>query len=301
MTRQGRKIDSCALPQAETGGGEIAALLAIFADNVQVYGADTEETPPTFIARTLIESGGIAFVRSIKAWVKYKSVGARDRFGLPKKISLVRDMGALSAPVRVDGKEVCVIPASPFFNVPAQTVARRVSTLAFISDAIAQNVDALRQISCIKYTNTDMETSVERAERDRREGKSTTRIYTPMGEDVSVMNFSPNAASHIQDLLALYVQTLEEIDAAVGRTTVGEKQERRISEEISVIENSACSSIDVLIDTFNRYCEWYKINGYMVRGSALNRLKRPAEPQEPQGEGTPDGEPKGPQSGGEGA
>lgn len=290
MTRQGRKIDPCALPFDYGQGGDVAPLLSIFADNVQVYGKDTESTPPTFIVRMLIENGGIAFVRSLKAWVKYKSVGARDRFGLPKKIALVRDMGVLSAPVRVDGEEICVIPASPFFNVPAQTVARRVATLAFISDAIAQNIDALRQIACIKYSNENMAESIAQAERDRQAGKSTTKIYSPMGEDVEIMNFAPAAQSFIPDLLSLYTQTLEELDAAVGRTNVGEKQERRISDEMTVIENAACSSIDVLIDTFNRFCAWYSIDAYAVRGSALNRVKTPVEPQDGAGEETPDGD-----------
>lgn len=283
MTRQGRRaIDPCIVPPAERGGGEVAALLSIFADNIQIFGADTETTPPTFISRVLIERGGVAFLRDIKEWTKFNSVGERDRFGLPKRISLVGDRGQLSAPVAVDGDRVCVIPAAPFFNVPAQTVARRVDTLGFISQAIAQNVEALRQIACIKYTNPAMAADVEKAERDRVAGKATTKIYTPMGDDVNVINFSPNAQSHITDLLALYVQTLQELDAAIGRTTVGEKQERRISEEMTVIENSACSAIDVTIDTFNRFCDFYKIDAYMVRGSALNRSKKPQEPQEPQ-------------------
>lgn len=285
MTRQGRRaIDPCIVPPAERGGGEVAALLSIFADNIQIFGADTETTPPTFISRVLIERGGVAFLRDVREWAKFNSVGERDRFGLPKRISLVGDRGQLSAPVAVDGDRVCVIPAAPFFNVPAQTVARRVDTLGFISQAIAQNVEALRQIACVKYTNPAMAADVEKAERDRVAGKATTKIYTPMGDDVNVINFSPNAQSHIADLLALYVQTLQELDAAIGRTTVGEKQERRISEEMTVIENSACSAIDVTIDTFNRFCAFYKIDAYMVRGSALNRSKKPQEPQEPQEE-----------------
>lgn len=297
MTRQGRKIDPCALPFDYGQGGDVAPLLSIFADNVQVYGRDTESTPPTYIARTLIERGAIAFLRDVGQWAAFNSVGRKDRYGIPKRIAIIGEGGRLSAPVDVDGNHVCVIPAAPFFNIPAANVARRVYTLNFISDAIAQNIDALRQIACIKYSNENMAESIAQAERDRRAGKSTTKIYSPMGEDVEIMNFAPAAQSFIPDLLSLYTQTLEELDAAVGRTNVGEKQERRISDEMTVIENAACSSIDVLIDTFNRFCTWYGIDGYAVRGSALNRVKTPVEPQDGADDQKPDEEGEGGKNG----
>lgn len=286
MTRQGRKIDPCALPFGYEQGGDVAPLLSIFADNVQIYGRDTENTPPTYIAKTLIERGAIVFLRDVGQWAAFNPIGRKDRYGIPKRIAIIGEGGRLSADV--DGARVCVIPAAPFFNTPAANVARRVDTLKFISDAIAQNIDALRQIACIKYSNESMAESIAQAERDRRAGKSTTKIYSPMGENVEIMNFSPAAQSFIPDLLSLYTQTLEELDAAVGRTNVGEKQERRISDEMTVIENAACSSIDVLIDTFNRFCTWYGIDGYAVRGRALNRVKAPVEPQDGAGDGTPD-------------
>lgn len=293
MTRQGRKIDPCALPFDHGQGGDVAPLLSIFADNVQIYGRDTESTPPTYIAKTLIERGAIAFLRDAGQWAAFNSVGRKDRFGIPKRIAVIREGGRITAPMDVDGGRVCVVPAAPFFNVPALNVARRVETLRFISDAIAQNIDALRQIACIKYSNENMAESIAQAERDRQAGKSTTKIYSPMGEAVEIINFAPAAQSFIPDLLSLYTQTLEELDAAVGRTNVGEKQERRISDEMTVIENAAYSSIDVLIDTFNRFCAWYSIDAYAVRGSALNRIKTPIKPQDGAGEEIPDGDGEG--------
>ena len=77
--------------------------------------------------------------------------------------------------------------------------------------------------------------------------------------------------------MAVYTQTLEELDAATGRATLGEKNERRITDEVTVIENAASSTIDVVIDTFNRFARWYGVDAMAARGSEVRRDAARAE------------------------
>lgn len=278
MTRSGRRrIDPCADPIAGQGG-ESASLLSVLVNNIQIFGADTENAMPTFIAKTLVTRGWVAFERVSKNWFAFNAQGKRTREGLPTKIRLIIDGGArLSEPVSAIDDDFCVIPATPMFNVPAWDVVKRVETLGFIQGAVGQNVDALRQIAAILYNDESLSASIAAAEADRQNGKPTTKIYTPIGSEVKLMNFSPDAKSNIPDLMSVYTQTMEELDAATGRATVGEKQERRITDEIAVIENAASSTIDVVIDTFNRFAEWYGIDAIAARGSSLHRV----EPETP--------------------
>ena len=141
-------------------------------------------------------------------------------------------------------------------------------------------MDALRQIAAVVYNDKTLTASIQKAEADRAAGKSTTSVYAPMGSEVKLLNFSPDAKSNIPDLMAVYTQTLEELDAATGRATLGEKNERRITDEVTVIENAASSTIDVVIDTFNRYAKWYGVDAMAARGSEVRSEAAPAQETE---------------------
>ena len=289
-TRTGRQcfIDPCLSKYAETGHN--APFLSILINNIQIFGSDTEDTPPHFISKTLVMNGGIAFLRKDKKWAAFRSVAPADYAGIPKKIRLVGDLGKLSAPMYVDVKDVCVIPANAFFCPPAYDVLRRVEMLNMISGAVGQNIDALRQCTAILYDDQTMKSNIEDAENKRLKGTRTVSIQKTTGAQLEIKNFTPDAKSYIMDFMEVWKQTLEELDAVTGRATIGEKNERRITEEVSVIEDAASTSIDVIIDTFNEYAGFYEIDAMAARGSSIKRIvpaedKQPTEPQpEPQNE-----------------
>ena len=274
MTRNGRRwIDPCTREALDgVKGGEAAALLSILINNIQIFGRAAESAPPTFIAKTLVMRGAVAYDAVSGEWFAFNAVGETDRAGLPLRVKLILDgRGRMSPTLEADRDGVFIFPATPMFSAPAWEVLRRVDTLAYIQNAIGQNVDALRQIAAIVYNDKALTASIQKAEADRASGKSTTSIYAPIGSEVQLLNFSPDAKSNIPDLMAVYTQTLEELDAATGRATLGEKNERRITDEVTVIENAASSTIDVVIDTFNRYAKWYGVDAMAARGSEVRR------------------------------
>ena len=283
MTRNGRRwIDPCTREALDgEKGGEAAALLSILINNIQIFGRAAESAPPTFIAKTLVMRGAVAFDTVSGEWFAFNAVGETDRAGLPLRVKLILDgRGRMSPPLEAERDGVFIFPATPMFSAPAWEVLRRVDTLAYIQNAIGQNVDALRQIAAVVYNDKTLTASIQKAEKDRAAGKSTTSVYAPIGSEVKLLNFSPDAKSNIPDLMAVYTQTLEELDAATGRATLGEKNERRITDEVTVIENAASSTIDVVIDTFNRYARLYGVDAMAARGSEVRRKAAPAQETE---------------------
>lgn len=289
-TRTGRQgfVDPCLSKYAETGHN--APFLSILINNIQIFGSDTEDTPPHFISKTLVMNGGVAFLRKDKKWAAFRSVAPANYAGIPKKIRLVGDLGRLSAPMYVDGKDVCVIPANAFFCPPAYDVLRRVEMLDMISGAVGQNIDALRQCTAIFYDDDTLKSAITDAENKRLKGARTVSIQKTPGAQVDIKNFTPDAKSYIIDFMEVWKQTLEELDAITGRATIGEKNERRITEEVSVIEDAASTSIDVIIDTFNEYAEFYEIEAIAARGSSIKRNIPGGEDQPPEPQPDPQNE-----------
>lgn len=262
MTREGRKFrtyDPCA-GYAKRG---IAPFLSILCNNVRITGTDTESAPPFFIIRTLVERGGVAYWRGAGIWAAYREEGPLKRNGLPSRVRLIGELGKVSEPFDIqDGKEadVCVIPANAYFFPPWLSILEKVDTLQWTGDAMRQNVDALKQCMAIVYDDPLLKADVERAERQRIAGASTVSFLRNTGRTVETVNFSPNAQSHVAEFLALWTQTMEELDELTGRIRIGEKQERRTDDEIEAIEQGAGASVNTLVETFNRYAEWYGIN-----------------------------------------
>ena len=274
MTRQGRKIDPCAWNESGVRRSHGIPFLSILINNIQVYGADTENAIPTFIVRTLVERGMVAFETTTKEWSACVKAGKNLRTGFPKYVRLKGEDGRLSEPIDVQSKysNVHVYYANAYGFPIATDIFRRVNTLDFISGAIVQNVNALRQATAIIYHDNNLDEQIERAQRQREAGESTITLYGGMSEsDIELKNFATGSVSNIPDFLEIWKNTLEELDALTGRAAIGEKNERRITEEVAVIENAASTSIDVLIDTVNKFAEWYGDDVHAVRGSELRK------------------------------
>lgn len=273
-TRSGRRcsVDPC----ANIGGeGPLAPFLSIMANNIQIYGADTESAPPSFIVKTLIDRGAVAYVKSAGLWAAFRPVGGRRMAdGIPHLIRLIGDNGRLSSPMEVGrgaDADVCVIPANPYFYPPYLVVKEKVDTLAAVSVAMGQNIDAIKQTAAIIYSDPDLKSQVEAANKARLEGKPTVSLHVGIGKNVRIETLAPNATCYLHDMLEVWANTVEELDISIGRAQIGEKTERRTDDEISVIENSACSTIDTVIDTFTRFSKWYALDARAVRGVETKR------------------------------
>lgn len=272
MTRQGRtnRADPCTCGN----GDRLSPFLSILANNIQVYGTATEGAPPFFIVKTLIERGSVCYDKYADVWAAFSTTGPRYRTGMPRKIRLVGDMGRLSADITLAGDKYdryCIFPANAYFFAPKKAVRDKVDSVRFIENATMQNIDALRQIMAVFYDDPDLNDQLEAAEKKRLDGCPTAYIQKKPGASVDIKPLTAGAQSHISDMIELYAQTIEELDVLTGRAAIGEKNERRVTDEIVVLENSAYTSIDVIIDTFNRFADWYGVDAHAVRGVEIKR------------------------------
>lgn len=271
-TRAGRRGDPCNNDGIHVRGG-IAPYVSILINNIQIFGGDTDGAPPTFIARTIVTDGMIAFLPSEKIWARCVRYGHDNRFQLPSKIRLIGENGKLSAPIDVNGDEFVHVYYANAFGLPVTgELQKRVDTLEYISGALRQNVDALRQATAIIYRDPELKTQIETAQRARERGETTVSLLQSVGDEIRLENFSTGAVSYVSDLLELWKNTMTEIDALTGRAKVAEKTERRITSEIAVIENAAATSIDVIIDTVNAFATYYGDDVFAARGSAIRAI-----------------------------
>lgn len=278
-TRAGRKDrwDPC---KCLKGGGVYAPFLSILAHNIRVTGSDAESAPPTFIVRTLIERGAIAYVRSANVWAGFVSVGRLRRTGFPRRVRLVGDNGLLSGELFVEedkDADVCIIPANAYMFPPRASIEEKVDSLRVTANAIGQNLDALRACMLIMYNDKNLAAQIEEAERKRLSGARTVSICKAIGQDVETSVFTPEADSHITELLALWGNTIEELDELTGRVKIGDKTERRTDDEIDVIRKSAFTSVDMLIDTPNEFAKWYGLDVRFAEASS-----EPVDGREPE-------------------
>ena len=271
MTREGRRCNDRQGEWFEEPN--LAAFLSVLCGGISITGSDTEGAAPSFIVKTLVTRGAIAFVRGPREWAAYTSAGRRRRTGFPEKVKLLGDFGRVSSPlVAGEGKdaEVCIIPANPFFYSPARIIQLKVNTLNGLGTALAQNLDALKQATAILYDDPALKGQIEKAEADRLNGHSTVAIRRQLGQQVEIVNFSPNAASHLTELLEIWKQTSEELDDLTGRASIANKQERRTDNEIMAIEEAASANMQVIIDTFNAFADWYGIDAHAENKRLVN-------------------------------
>lgn len=133
--------------------------------------------------------------------------------------------------------------------------------LNFLAVALRSNVDATKAGTLIRYSDPTMKAQVEQAVRDVKNGAPVVSLQSSFADDVTIEQLLPSSPSIVQDLLAAWVNTTEELDALTGLVRIGDKEERRTREEIEGLELAAeGTAVGVIIDTFNAYAEWYGVD-----------------------------------------
>ena len=256
-TRAGRKwCDPCGVPLPAGA----SPYLSILVNNIELEGAALGATPAEFIIYTLATRGAIVYLRTLKEWYAFKNVGKLDRFGYPQKIRLILSGGSLGPAFEVTPEEFCIFPANAEFYAPVNEIIKRVETLNEIGLTLTQNLRNIRQCTAIFYDDEQLTKNIEDAVEDRLCGASMVKIKRGVGQNIEIENFGAAAVSFIPDLLAAWQQTMEELNAVVGVATVGEKTERRITDEIALIEDSSSAIIDLIINAINSHAARYGID-----------------------------------------
>ena len=257
MTREGRKRypyeSDCA---ARPGALYVSRLVA----SIAISGEDAKSAPPYFIARTLVSKGMCVYIPASKEWAEGDPVGRMDRYDLPTGVRVRTERG-ISSPVLRVPQDAFVFPANALCAPIVPDISAREDMLNFIATALRSNVDATKTGTLIRYSDPTMKAQVEQAVRDVKNGASVVSLQSSFADDVTIEQLLPPSPSIVQDLLAAWVNTTEELDALTGLVRIGEKEERRTREEIEGLELAAeGTAVGVIIDTFNAYAEWYGVD-----------------------------------------
>lgn len=275
-TRRGREVcDPCALPFMG-GDPRTVANLNILINNIQLYSGSgvLDRVMPLSVQRWLVCRGMAAYNRQYGLWAACAPASPITEYGpLPESVYIYDRRGRISAPERTteDGGDWCIFPANAHCTPVAPLVAAKVKTLEFIESAVRQNVDSTRAAMAVTYDDKDFTVQIDQAAKDLMKGKPVVKFCRTAANNVELTQFGGVGTSYLPDLLALYENTKNELDGIVGRIALGEKSERRITDEVTAIENAAMTSIDVIIDTFNNFAKYYNIDVVAARGHILER------------------------------
>ena len=257
MTRAGRRRDPY---DGDTAARPSALYTSRLVASIAISGADTESAPPYFIAKTLVENGMCVYIPASGEWAEGYPVGRMDRYGFPTGVRVRTERG-ISSPVLRVPQDALVFPANALRAPIAPDIRAREDMLNFLAVALRSNVDATKAGTLIRYSDPTMKAQVEQAVRDVKNGAPVVSLQSAFADDVKIEQLLPSSPSIVQDLLAAWVNTTEELDALTGLVRIGEKEERRTREEIEGLELAAeGTAVGVIIDTFNAYAEWYGVD-----------------------------------------
>ena len=257
MTRAGRRRDPY---DGDTAARPSALYTSRLVASIAISGADTESAPPYFIAKTLVENGMCVYIPASGEWAEGYPVGRMDRYGFPTGVRVRTERG-ISSPVLRVPQDAFVFPANALCAPIVPDIRAREDMLNFLAVALRSNVDATKAGTLIRYSDPTMKAQVEQAVRDVKNGAPVVSLQSSFADDVSIEQLLPSSPSIVQDLLAAWVNTTEELDALTGLVRIGEKEERRTREEIEGLELAAeGTAVGVIIDTFNAYAEWYGVD-----------------------------------------
>lgn len=265
-TRSGRKfIDPCWDKAVGIGSGKTAPYLSMLCNNIILSGKATEDTEPNYIQYIIATNGGIVYLRDANEWAEFTPIGKVSRTYMPKRIRVKGEDGWEE--MNVDGESVCVFPANAQFIPPVDMIDEKVFMLAQVEKNILQNLDNLREMSIVETSDAELSQSLIKLDDDRRNGATHGVLVTKdkinrVGE---VKSLTANATNNLETYINLKMDYRQEIYEIVGVAKMVEKGERRINGEVDLANDSASAFIDLIIESINKYAEFYDVDIHAER------------------------------------
>lgn len=296
MTRAGRQIKKDCLCRAlsEFGlirGDIVAPYISIMENNIELTGGATDNIPPHFIMRLLVNKGGACYSKVDNSWYEFMSVGIPDRFGNPQRIRIRKEDSYYFDQRIIDLKqypEFVIFPANSYYYPLANKVCEITEAIITVEGNLSQNLANLREMTMFAIRNDKYASQLQLLDERRRAGQTygilrldkETPDYTDIQTEIGMFPFSAQTESRITELQELRDKLIEERLQLIGVTSVGEKQERRVTNEINLIENGSYAFLDLLIDSVNETAKRYNVDIKARRGHECGVDSLPEEKEE---------------------
>lgn len=265
MTRNGRKEREVAATYNVGVDGYISLFTSIFCTSADVDGIDAsaEGLSSTYILRVLYTRGKIAYDKQTGLWLPFSGVGRANAYGVPKRVRL---WGADGTKLERKRDDVYIFKANPLAFPWALLIAQKAAFMANCDNAINQNLDAVKQMTCITAENELVGRILSIANKKRQNGESVAIVDPFMyGDDneataasatlSGITTFKTDAEYLIDRFKEAKQQEYDEALHLLGIQTGYEKGERMTDDEIAAFNGEATACLSVLAQTFNTDAE----------------------------------------------
>ncbi len=268
-TRAGREFcDPCGKDTERA----TAPYLSMLVNNIEVEGKATENTPPQYIIYVLASQGNIAYIPETNDWAEFVSADRNNRFYLPRRVRLKGDSGEYSDAIAVDplplsqSYGIKIIPANVERYAPQKRIRDLLKELDEVKINIRQNLRELRSLAAVVVSDDTLDKELTEANTKREQGATSVVLHKRNATtELEVINFSPNAVSHLTEYLEREEKIYERIDNTIGVTRLADRQERAITSEVEVSRDNSAAIIDMLINSINKYGKYYGIDIHAKR------------------------------------
>jgi hypothetical protein len=265
MTRHGRQNRETARAYNVGVDGYISLFTSIFCTRAKVKGIEQgrDGLTSTYILRTLYTRGAIAYDKQTRLWLRYSGVGEPNAYGEPRRVRL---WGFDGVNFERERDDVYLFKANALAFPWAVLIAQKSAFLSELDGAIAQNLDAVKQMTYITAENELVGRMLAVINKRREQGESVA-ILNPyaFGDDneaaaagatlQGVNVFKTGADFLIDKLKEAKRQEYDEIIHLLGVQTGYEKGERMTDNEIEAFNGETNACLSILATTFNTDAE----------------------------------------------
>lgn len=300
MTRNGRKDRNTAVAYNVGVDGYNSLFASIFCTSADVDGikADSDGLNSTYILKILYNRGKIAYDKGTGLWLPFSGVGKANAYGVPSRVRL---WGADGTQIERGRENVYLFKANPLAFPWAVLMAQKSAFMANCDNAINQNLDAVKQMTCITAENELLGNILTAANKERQDGKSVCIIdpYAYGGDNEAaaastalqgIKIFSTHADYLIDRFKEAKAQEYDEALHLLGVQTGYEKGERMTDDEIAAFNGEATACLSVLEQTFNTDAEAQGAPFRIVPHGKTNKRENETGKNKKDGENIEDGE-----------
>lgn len=202
----------------------------------------------------LYNRGQIAYDKTTGMWLEFTEEGRESVYNRGKNVRLFGGGGYNIQRARDD---VFVFKANPNACPLRPIVDAKCEMLADFDRAIAQNLDAIKDMSVVWADDVNLVNALKRADKLRRAGRSVA-VVRRTTEDYGEMGLLTTKAEYkIDKLLKDRRKLYEELLHLVGVRTPVEKGERMTDDEVHSQNAETDAYIGVMERTFNHTAELY--------------------------------------------
>lgn len=207
-----------------------------------------------YILGELYERGSIAYDPKTGVWLPYTGAGRQTAYGHHDVVTL---FGANGVQMRRERGDVFTFTANPDAVPLKPLVDKRAEMLADFDGAIAQNLDAVKEMTILYTDNPNITKQLQNADKKRRAGASIAVVSRSMNDFGEIGKLTTDAEYKIDKLLKDRRKLYEETLHLVGVRTPIEKGERMITGEVETQNAETDAYIGIMERTFNAQAELY--------------------------------------------